>query len=219
MNLIGKVFYTRPHIEVTVLQLHRPDLYIVQEKDIFNERDTRTDILLTTEQIIQELQPERQAEIKQHIEKAFIWRNEQEKKTKEREAQEEQKRLELEFTHGYTDRMTPMQKGKILQILNKVISTDIYGRQRRKDYIVSCIQDGREFRIEKDVRRCTKHGDVKTVPIEYQIHFTITNPDGTAEKYYQTITKTEYDYAAYLVVTDKVQVRRPQATDRQTDSY
>jgi len=121
--------------------------------------------------------------------------------------QEERDRLEVEkikqqeyefnFCYGYCDKKSDLQKGKILKILN---TKEFYNNvlTTRKSLIENLIKDNTN--IELSIYNNTNRYSSKKVCLTYKkladkIEYTIKyNKD-----YLIDVTKTEYDYASYLI--------------------
>jgi hypothetical protein len=90
--------------------------------------------------------------------------------------------------------MTALQKGKVLKVLNKKINYFSNGKYvntiSRKDFIKNHLENGSNIQHKKNVRTWTKKGIT-----EKENSFQLVLSD---ESYYE-ITKTEFDYANYLL--------------------
>jgi hypothetical protein len=115
----------------------------------------------------------------------------------EKAAQDKKEREEQAYNnvYGFCDNITALQKGKVLKTLNKLIRFNInnYGVMTCKDFILKALQDGLKPAIKYNVQyyssRAEKGYTVKPVVC------TMNLEDGTSID----ITKTEYDYALYLI--------------------
>lgn len=109
--------------------------------------------------------------------------------------QEEKEKFEYENVYGYLDNKTPLQKGKILKILNTKTSYSKdgmnLGYMARKDFLYKMIREGYEVEHKKDLKYWGKDYELKVKANEYRL----VAPD----KSFYEITKTEYDYANYLI--------------------
>jgi len=128
-----------------------------------------------------------------------LTRLKKESEERERIEQEEQERLEQQYnnTYGYTDNLTPMQKGKVLKILNteeNYYSNGVeIGRMTRKDFIKSILDNGGKVEHKKDIKYYARNYELKIKKNEYRLVL----QDNT----FYEITKTEYDYGLYLINT------------------
>ena len=93
-----------------------------------------------------------------------------------------------------------MQKGKILKVLNKkenYYSEGKYiGTIAKKDFIKNILDNNGTVEHKKDVRYWNKKSEVKIKANEYRLVL----PDNT----FYEITKTEYDFALYLINNNKL---------------
>jgi len=116
---------------------------------------------------------------------------EEERQEKEKQ---EQKQFEYNNTYGFTDNLTPMQKGKILKTLNKSFNYYENGifktNSTRKDFIKAMLEEGYKLEHKTNLKYYTKKGELKIKANEYRL----VSPDNS----FFEITKTEYDYAVYL---------------------
>jgi len=139
-------------------------------------------------------------EIEFYLSKQTEW-IESDKRYREIERQEQEKRDLEEFnynnTYGYTNNLTPLQKGKILKTLNKKFNYYENGifktNSTRKDFIKSMLEEGYTLEHKTNLNYYTKKGELKIKANEYRL----TSPDNS----FFEITKTEYDYAVYLKET------------------
>jgi hypothetical protein len=120
------------------------------------------------------------------------------KAAKEREIQkqkeEERKRIE-EDTNGFADQFSPMQRAKIINALNKLKRVD--GRiMTRKEFVRARVLEGDKPEI---ITFCDPYGrkiNGERVCKKDKTEYTLTEKDGNTS---HIITKTEYDYAGYLI--------------------
>lgn len=116
----------------------------------------------------------------------------QEKDLLQRKTDEEQK---YNFCYGYCDKLTALQRGKVLSALNKNINyiSCGYGVMTRKDFVYKALEDGYKPSVRYDVHYCSNRTEsgYTVKPTVYCINW----EDGS----YNEITKTEYDYAIYLI--------------------
>jgi len=66
--------------------------------------------------------------------------------------QEIAERIAYEFTHGFTDNLPPMQKGRVLTALDKSFRTDEYGSLSTKKFIEAALQDGKTIKSVKTLK-------------------------------------------------------------------
>lgn len=109
-----------------------------------------------------------------------------------RQAEETERKLLLEKQaqenlYGFDANMTPMQRGKVLKCLLKLLNYQNYGVLSRKDYIIKRLRSGSTLRTEQS----KKYGAIRMLVF----------PDGET---YTDLTKTEYDFAEYLVKTSSI---------------
>lgn len=96
----------------------------------------------------------------------------------------------MNFYYGFLDNKKPLETGKIEKVMDKCFLYD--GKAlTRKQFIEQCILNNSYVKYEQNVRKWTKN-DIKIVPNYYSIHH-------PGKDYYNEITKTEYDYASYLI--------------------
>ena len=108
--------------------------------------------------------------------RAFYKRDQERREREAREAATEAERIRF---HGYTDGMTPMQKGRVIKCLSKRYHYDDSGIMTRAEH------------VEKNV----KSGHLSTWinpqgKTEYRMH-------GSGSGFY-VVTKTEYEYFKFL---------------------
>jgi hypothetical protein len=109
----------------------------------------------------------------------------------EQQEKEDRQKQEYENVYGFCDTKTPLQKGKILKILNTMMNYTTYGVMKRKDWLLLKRKDNCKIDIRYNVKTITRNG-AKNIPIEYIVY--VKNNDNE----YTTITKTEYEYIEYL---------------------
>ena len=113
-------------------------------------------------------------------------------RSEQRELEEFKRQQEEDFRNnnswGFADSLSPMQKGKILKVLNKQYNYYSDGKyidtMTRKDFIKSMLEKGYYIEHKQDVRCWGKNGEVKITPNEYRL----TEKEGG----YYIITKIEY---------------------------
>ena len=191
--LTGKEFYTRPNYYNKVLQKYgTKNFYLISEKNLITN-ETRNDILMTNGQITEALS--NQDYIIEKVNKSIA----SHKKYLEYERQEQEKQAEQERqynnTYGYADNMSPMAKGRVLKILNK---TENYynngkyiGTIARKDFIKNILESGGNIEHKTNLKYWAKNYELKTKENEYRLI--------NSDKSFYTVTKTEYNYALYLL--------------------
>lgn len=109
---------------------------------------------------------------------------------KEREEKEKQ---EYENVYGYCDNMSPMQKAKVLKTLNKSMRHN-NKTMTRKEFIYNLIQEGYTVRIIDKLQTSQKKVNLERIAYyKYDVPV-IENKEG-----FYTITKTEYNFALYLL--------------------
>lgn len=118
---------------------------------------------------------------------------EQEKELKEKQ--------ENDFCYGYTDNMKDMQRGKVLKALNKRIVRNNNWISRKRA-IEEIIRDNKTIELKKVT--LTNRYSSKKVNLTYK-----ELKDKTEHRIYfndcfMEITKTEFDYATYLINNDLV---------------
>ncbi len=199
----GLKYKARPVIEVEILEEYPTKkyglMYRVRETDLLTGKVTENGLLLP-EYIKNDL--ENQAKIIESHKKAI----EYDKKRKENEKAERQKELEkqkeYENVYGYLDNKAPLQKGKILKILNVKSyyrsQGEVLGYWTRKDFVYNMINKGCTLEHKKDIKYYGKDYELKTKANEYRLVL----PD---ETFYE-ITKTEFDYGSYLITENILEV-------------
>jgi len=115
-------------------------------------------------------------------------RKQQELEDKINEERELQLKLKEENLYDFDKNMTPMQRGKLLKILMKKYRySDDYGIMTRKDYVFKRLQNGFTLNYKE-------YGNSRTG--NKQWYHILEHPKG---EYFNEITKTEYDFAQYLL--------------------
>lgn len=196
----GLIFYRKPATEVEILKKYGDKYYQVKETYILTGESV-DNTLLTPEQIQNYL--DNQDEIIKGVIKAIEFNNKQKKLQEDQDKKELEQQQEYENVYGYLDNKTPMQKGKILKILNK--ETHYYsdgkylGYWTRKEFLYNMINNGYIIEHKKDLKYWGKGYEEKIKANEYRL----VAPDNS----FYEITKTEYDYTEYLiknVLIDKI---------------
>jgi hypothetical protein len=193
--LTNKEFYTRPNHFNKVLSQYNSKYYLIAETDLISN-ETRNDILLTEEQITNYLSQQDfiiekvSKTIESHKNMLEIERQEQEKR--------EAEKREYNNTYGYADNMKPITKGKVLKILNKkenyYDNGKYIGTIARKDFIKKLLESGGNVEHKTNVRYWNKKSEVTLKENEYRLVCT--------DNSFYKITKTEYDFAMYLINND-----------------
>lgn len=142
---------------------------------------------------------QRQEEYKNKLEIHNIKVAEQEK----REQEETRIQAEKENLYGFDDEKTPMQKGKILKTLMKKYhyksnNIDI-GHMTRKDFIIRMLQENYTIEHLTNLKYWKKDG-FKIKENEYRFV--------AQDKSFYEITKTEFDFAKYLIDNKIVEVEK-----------
>jgi hypothetical protein len=156
--------------------------------NMYQAKETKNNItttpLLTKSDIKELLQ--KQDEIKNDIEKMNKMRQDQKE-------QEEKEKTEYEFCYGYTDNMNHLKKGKVLKILNKEIKFN--GKYiARKHVIKELINQGYKTNIiDKMIVGERKINGERKASFKHNV------PIIEKENDFYIITKTEYDFANYLI--------------------
>lgn len=187
--MIGKEFISYPGTHNKVLRKHNDKYYLIQKSQIFTG-DIRDDILMTEEEINNFLLDQ---EIKKEKEIVLaLYYKQVKEKEQEEAAMYARVKQQYNETHGYTDNMTKLQKGRVLAVLNTKEWYNLNGKAEsmtRKDFIKYMVDHGYNLEHKKDVRNCGKKG-VTVKENEYRAYM----PDNS----FFIITKTEYDYGMYL---------------------
>lgn len=113
---------------------------------------------------------------------------EQERKKKEKEDSD---KAEYEFVHGFADSMAPIQKARVLKILNK--KETFNGKVRTRKSIIEEYYNNVEL-VEFAKNAFGEYTDKRLPKPEYHLY----DENYAKTKAYDIITKTEYDYAVYL---------------------
>jgi hypothetical protein len=187
----GISFYSRPSNQITVLKKFNDQFYQVEDKNIITG-DTRSDILLTPEDIENDLN--NQEEIKKGIDKALQFQQNQQELRQQEEQQEEKEKQEYNNVYGYCDNMKPHQKGKVLKTLNKTIRHNNKSITR-KEFIKTLLEDGYALNIIDEMLTSSR----KTRELERIETYKYNVPVIEKNNSFYDITKTEYDYGMYLL--------------------
>jgi hypothetical protein len=114
------------------------------------------------------------------------------KKQEEREEKEQIRKLEEEKiynnVYGFCDNMKPIEKGKVLKILNKKFRYKEFGIKTRKEFLLLALKKG--YRLDK---KENFYCNDKFVPIEYRLY------DNSENNAYHQLFKTEYLYCEHLI--------------------
>lgn len=175
-------------------------LYQVEEIHIIEKNKDNT-TLLTESQINEALGNQ---EYIINLNKEFVNEHiESKRKAEIKRIKELEDQIEYENVYGYLDNVTPLQKGKILKVLNvKAFYNDngiFLGHWTRKKFLYEMIKKGYTLEHEINITYWNKKLEEKTKANEYRLVSPIDND-------YYEITKTEFDYTNYLInnVIDKV---------------
>lgn len=155
----------------------------------YDHMGTKLNELMTIEDI--ELYLNKQEEIKKDIElmNEIIIKKKQE---------EDQKKKKYEFVHGFCDNIEPMQKAKMLTVLNKVVSYN--GKYKsRKEHIESMLKEGYNPIIKDEVMSSNRKINLERI-VKYKYNVPVMEKGNE----FLEITKTEYNYAIYLL--DKLEL-------------
>lgn len=189
---IGIKFQSRPCLEVEVTNKYGDKYYQVKETNLITG-EVNTTTLLTPDDIQRNL--DNQELIINKNRSAIESHKEREIRTEIEKQKELAEQLEYENVYGYLDNKTPMQKGKILKTLNVKAhyhnNGTYLGHMTRKDFLYKMISEGYTTAHLKDLKYWGKDYELKTKSNEYRL----VAPD---ESFYE-ITKTEFDYANYLI--------------------
>lgn len=177
---IGKTLYDYQHDECEIVGIFPQDENFYMIKNSIN-RNTGSYVLWTDEDY------ERYFIAQDKIKQSIIRRAEQDKQDKEREQKLLLEKQAEENLYGFDADMTPMQRGKVLKCLLKLLNYQNYGILTRKDYIIKRLQGGSTLKTEES----KKYGTIRMLLF----------PDGET---YTDLTKTEYDFAEYLVKTSSI---------------
>ena len=163
-------------------------------KDIEYQTFKEVSTIITIEELQKILDKQEMLQIRYEVqEEKRKQQQAEEKKEMERKIKEKE---DYNFCNGYTDNLTPLQAGKVLKVLNKIIFFN--GKSiTRKEWIHMLINKNSSIKevmltnrySEKKVDLCyKKHKDKK----EYRFY------DDNDDSFY-TVTKTEYEYIKYLL--------------------
>ena len=158
-----------------------------------NLTDNRQDELMQESEIDEYVNNIENIEARRENNRLFELKQE-EIRRKEREKEEKEK-AEYEFCYGFVDKSTPMQKGKILKALNKkswyTDNGKTIGYMTRKEFIYNSLLQNAIPKFITGIQYYDKKSDKFKFKNEYRLY--------TGENEFYTITKTEYDYARYLL--------------------
>lgn len=141
----------------------------------------------------------KQDEIKESNKKYLEYLKKKEQEEQEQRKLEEKERIKDNFTNGYADKLSPMQKAKIINTLNKTFRYDDKDIRMRKDNIIIYLRSGylpKEKNVTYSVNGKYQNSfykndyDIKTKNIYVLIN---------DKNEYLEITKIEYDYANYIL--------------------
>jgi len=198
-ELLGIEYYSRPSTKYKIVDyayIKDQLYYYADETDIITGKFIKAkdfgSHLLTNERIIKDL--ENQEIILEAINSNIEYNKKQKELQLQKEEKERKEKEDYEFCFGFCDKLNPMHQGKFLKVLNKKLNYSEYGIVRRKDFILKSLQDGGYTCLEHDVKVYAKRKEEGYKIIEN--YYTMKYPHN---EYYRTLTKTEYDYANYLV--------------------
>lgn len=177
---IGKIFYDCQHDECEIVGIFPQDQNFYMIKNSIN-KNTGSYVLWSDEDY------ERYFSAQDKIKQSIVRRAEQNKQDAEREHKLLLEKQLEENLYGFDANMTPMQRGKVLKCLLKLLNYQNYGIMSRKDYIIKRLQGGSTLNTEES----QKYGTIRMLRF----------PDGET---YTDLTKTEYDFAEYLVKTASI---------------
>lgn len=186
----GLTFFSRPKYQNTVLRPFNNELYLIEQKDILTG-ETRSNILLSLDDIQNDLN--NQEEYKIIIEQSIQFELKMKQQEAKQKQSEEEEQKEYNFVYGYCDNKNSLQSAKILKVLNKEIK---YNGQwiKRKDFIKQLIDNGWTlYIIDSLLTSSRKIQGERIENYKYNVP-AIRNGSELME-----ITKTEYDYAYYLM--------------------
>lgn len=184
------VFYSRPTDKNKIIKKFNENLYLVEQTNVITG-SSRNDILLSTEDIQENIN--NQDKIIKVIEKAIQFDKDQKELKQREEAQLQLEQEEYENVYGYCDNMTQLQQGKSLKVLNKNVMIDSK-YMTRKEFIYNKIKEGYEPKIiDKIMTSQRKINLERKETYKYNVPV-IESKDG-----FYTITKTEYNFALYLL--------------------
>lgn len=172
---------------ITFIEKH--NMYLLN-----NFTDNRQDELMPESRIDEYINDIENIKIRREKNRIFLEKQaELERIEKEKQEQEER---EYNNTYGYADKMSPMTKGKVLKILNTHENYCHNGKSlnftRRKYYIKEILESGGNVEHKTNLKYWDKRKeDYRIKENEYRL---TTNDNSFYE-----ITKTEYDYALYLI--------------------
>lgn len=121
---------------------------------------------------------------------------EQEKELKEKQ--------ESDFCYGYTDTMKDMQKGKVMKVLNKRIVRNNHWVSRKRA-IEEIIRENKTIELKKV--NLTNRYSSKKVELTYKELKDKTEHRIYFDDCFIEITKTEFDYAEYLIDNKLISVK------------
>jgi hypothetical protein len=122
-----------------------------------------------------------------------IFNEQQTKREQEEKLQQEAKEKEYNNTYGYTDNMATITKGKVLKVLNKTVTYDNKA-YTRKSFIYMMIQQGYEPSIMDRVITSSRKIELERIE-----NYKYNVPALKLNNSFIEITKTEYDFAMYLI--------------------
>lgn len=182
-------FYSRPAIENRILKKYNDKFYLVEKKDLITGQ-TSDNNLLDAEEIQETLN--NQESILEVVNGALEYEKKQQQRRREAEDKEKQEQENYNHCYGYCDNKKPLQAGKILKVLNKNVKIDgTY--TTRKEFIYNKIKEGYKPIIIDKLMTNERKVNLERVAT-YKYNVPALEKDG-----YYTITKTEYNFAMYLL--------------------
>lgn len=168
--------------------LERHNMYLLK-----NYTENRQDELMPESQIDNYINDIENIKIRKEKNRIFLEKQaELERLEKEKQEQEER---EYNNTYGYADNMSPMAKGKVLKILNTkenyCSSGKSIGYIKRKDFIKSIVESGGTVEHKTNLKYYNNKSELKIKANEYRLCLT--------DNSFYEITKTEFDYATYII--------------------
>lgn len=193
---LGKTLYEGEGRKVVVLQgfhgsMDRGLAYLVKET-VDGERPSPCASIY----YLDGLQTGASADLEDYIHKVLPaqvshWVSQRE--ARERKAREAAAEAERTRFHGFTDGMTPMQKGRIIKALDRLLhyqGNDLCGGGVMKRAVwIESMQASGKANVQPAMYKGKK---------EYRIYFPVTTEEGRKADCFIEITKTEYEYFQYL---------------------
>ena len=193
---LGKTLYEGEGRKVVVLQgfhgsMDRGLAYLVKET-VDGERPSPNASIY----YLDGLQTGASADLEDYIHKVLPaqvshWVSQRE--AREREAREAAQEAERQRFHGFTDGMAPMQKGRIVKVLDRLLryqGNDLCGGGVMTRAVwIEAMQASGKANVQPAMYKGKK---------EYRIYFPVTTEKGRKAGCFIEITQTEYEYFQYL---------------------